>query len=74
MGDVTSIVTRMGWLYLAVLLDLYSRKIIGWSMSNRIDSSLSSLSKNRVTQYLIEVPPVVQRHLTGEIEGRCLII
>jgi transposase InsO family protein len=30
----------MGWLYLAVLLDLYSRKIIGWSMSNRIDKSL----------------------------------
>ena len=39
-GDVTSIATRMGWLYLAVLLDLYSRKIIGWSMSNRIDKQL----------------------------------
>lgn len=39
-GDVTSIATRMGWLYLAILLDLYSRKIIGWSMSNRIDKQL----------------------------------
>jgi putative transposase len=39
-GDVTSIATRMGWLYLAVLLDMYSRKIIGWSMSNRIDKQL----------------------------------
>lgn len=39
-GDVTFIATRMGWLYLAVLLDLYSRKIIGWSMSSRIDKQL----------------------------------
>lgn len=34
-GDVTCIATRCGWLYLAVLLDLYSRKVIGWSMSER---------------------------------------
>lgn len=39
-GDVTFIATRTGWLYLAVLLDLYSRKIIGWSMSNQIDKYL----------------------------------
>ena len=39
-GDVTFIATRMGWLYLAILLDLYSRKIVGWSMSNRIDKHL----------------------------------
>jgi putative transposase len=32
-GDVTYIPTRTGWLYLAVLLDLFSRKVIGWSMS-----------------------------------------
>lgn len=39
-GDVTFVATRAGWLYLAVLLDLYSRKIIGWSMSERIDKRL----------------------------------
>ncbi len=39
-GDVTFIATRAGWLYLAVLLDLYSRKVIGWSMSDRIDKRL----------------------------------
>ena len=33
-GDVTFISTRQGWLYLAVLIDLYSRKVVGWSMSN----------------------------------------
>ena len=39
-GDVTFIATRVGWLYLAVLLDLYSRKVIGWSMADRIDKQL----------------------------------
>ena len=34
-GDVTFLATRTGWLYLAVLLDLYSRRVIGWSMSDR---------------------------------------
>jgi transposase InsO family protein len=40
-GDVTAIATQRGWLYLAVLLDLYSRKVIGWSMSDRIDKRLA---------------------------------
>ena len=31
-GDVTFIPTRQGWLYLAVLIDLFSRKVVGWSM------------------------------------------
>ncbi len=39
-GDVTFIATRSGWLYLAVLLDLYSRKIIGWAMSEQINKQL----------------------------------
>ena len=39
-GDVTFIPTRKGWLYLSVLLDLYSRKVVGWSMGNRNNSTL----------------------------------
>jgi transposase InsO family protein len=34
-ADMTFIATRSGWLYLAVLLDLYSRRIVGWSMKER---------------------------------------
>jgi transposase InsO family protein len=30
-----------GWLYLAVILDLYSRRVVGWAMSNRIDQTLT---------------------------------
>ena len=40
-ADVTYIPTREGWLFLATVLDLYSRKIVGWSMSDRLNSGLS---------------------------------
>ena len=36
-GDITVVSTRTGWLYLAVLLDLYSRSVVGWSMSDKRD-------------------------------------
>ncbi|WP_373649589.1 IS3 family transposase [Schlesneria sp. DSM 10557] len=39
-ADITYIPTEEGWLYLAAVEDLYSRKIVGWSMSDRIDSRL----------------------------------
>jgi len=39
-GDITYIWTAEGWLYLAVLLDLYSRKVVGWAISAHIDSAL----------------------------------
>lgn len=38
--DITYIQTQEGWLYLCVFIDLYSRSIIGWSMSDRLQSSL----------------------------------
>ena len=37
-ADITSIATGEGWLYLAAVEDLYSRRIVGWSASERIDS------------------------------------
>jgi putative transposase len=39
--DITYIRTHEGWLYLAVVLDLFSRQVIGWSMRSRIDSELA---------------------------------
>ena len=39
-GDITFIPTRKGWLYLAVQVDLFSRKIVGWSMSDRMNQQL----------------------------------
>ena len=40
-ADITYIATLEGWLYLAAVLDLFTRKVVGWSMSERIDSRLA---------------------------------
>ncbi|OEZ65078.1 IS2 transposase TnpB [Janthinobacterium sp. HH103] len=39
--DITYIRTYEGWLYLAVVLDLFSRQVVGWSMSSRIDREVA---------------------------------
>ncbi len=40
-GDISYIWTREGWLYLAVMLDLHSRRVIGWAVSNRLKRDLA---------------------------------
>jgi transposase InsO family protein len=40
-GDITYVPTRQGWLYLAVLMDLYSRRIVGWAMDDQEATSLT---------------------------------
>jgi transposase InsO family protein len=39
--DITYIWTREGWVYLAAILDLFSRRVVGWSMDSRIDQTLA---------------------------------
>ena len=39
--DITYIWTLQGWLYLCVILDLYSRRVVGWAMSERINQALT---------------------------------
>lgn len=39
-GDITYIPTRAGWLYLAVVIDLFSRQVVGWAMSERMKATL----------------------------------
>jgi transposase InsO family protein len=41
-GDITYVWTGEGWLYLAVVIDLYSRKVVGWSLGPRLTSTLVS--------------------------------
>lgn len=39
-ADITYIPTSEGWLYLSIIMDLYSRKVIGWAMSDRMTDSI----------------------------------
>lgn len=41
-GDITYLGTDAGWLYLAVVLDLYSRAVIGWAMGSRLTADLAT--------------------------------
>ena len=58
-GDITYLETTEGWLYLAVVLDLYSRKVVGWSMGTRINKELclsaldSALGRRKPTSDLL---------------------
>ncbi len=58
-GDITAIPTKQGWLYLAIILDLYSRRIVGWSMEQwmtrhlAIDALRMAVSMRRPSGSLI---------------------
>jgi len=39
-GDITYIRTQQGWLYLAIVIDLFSRKVVGWSMDDNMETPL----------------------------------
>ncbi len=58
-ADITYIATAEGWLYLAAILDVYSRKIVGWSMSPRLhktvveDAFKMALGQRRISGKLI---------------------
>jgi len=57
--DATCVLTGQGWLYLVVVLDLFSRRVVGWAMSQLLDAPLAiaalrmALSQRRPTKSLI---------------------
>ena len=68
-GDVTCIPTRCGWLYLAVLLDLYSRKVVGWSMSDRNNRQLVLNALNMAIDSRQPSPGIVHHTDRGALYG-----
>lgn len=57
-GDITYIRTDEGWLYLAIMLDIYSRQVVGWQMSKHIDRHLvcDALQAALVTRGIAKQP------------------
>jgi transposase InsO family protein len=45
-GDITYIPTREGWLYLAAVLDIYSRRVVGWAMDKHMEEGLVASALN----------------------------
>ena len=57
-GDITYVPTAQGWLYVAVVLDLKSRKVIGWSMKDSLEQTLvqEALEMALVQRFSAEQP------------------
>ncbi|MBB6541543.1 putative transposase [Thalassotalea piscium] len=54
-GDITYLKTGEGWMYLAVVMDLYSRRIVGWHIDTRMTTGL--VMKAMIKAYNIRKPP-----------------
>jgi transposase InsO family protein len=64
-GDVTYLPTREGWFYLAVLLDLYSRRVVGWALSERNDEALTLSALQRALEQRQPAPGLVHHSDRG---------
>ena len=45
-ADITYVLTHQGWVYVAAILDLYSRRVVGWAVSQQINTALVMLALN----------------------------
>ncbi|MBF0530392.1 MAG: IS3 family transposase [Deltaproteobacteria bacterium] len=64
-ADITYIPTQEGWLYLAGVMDLWSRRIIGWAMSDHIDTALVCGAMNRAVQQRQPAPGLIHHSDRG---------
>ena len=62
-ADISYVWTREGWLYLAVVLDLYSRRVVGWATSDRLHKELTLTALQRAIA--IRRPPFGLIHHAG---------
>ena len=49
-SDITYLWTREGWLYLVVILDLFSRRVVGWALRNRITRELAVVPRCSISR------------------------
>jgi transposase InsO family protein len=66
-GDVTQIRTRQGWLYLAVLIDLYSRKIVGYATARHAKQELALRAFDRAVEARRPGPGLVHHTDRGNV-------
>lgn len=70
-GDVTYIATSQGWLYLAVVIDLYSRLVVGWAMNEHIGGELSTRALSMACDRRGTTPAGLLYHSDRGVEYAC---
>ena len=58
-ADITYIKTAQGWLFLAAIMDLYSRRIVGWGMSEHIDTALVLMAWQMAREHRPVTPELI---------------
>lgn len=64
-GDITYLRTMEGWLYLAVLIDLYSRRVVGWAVSTRLTLDLVEAALKRALYERVPGPGLMHHSDRG---------
>ena len=61
-GDITYIRTTAGWRYLAVWIDLFIRRVVGWKLDRRMDAALVIEALNRALGHRLVAPETLLLH------------
>jgi putative transposase len=69
--DITYVPTKKGWLYLAVVLDLYSRKVVGWSMQPYLDRRLVLAALQMAIDARRPAPGTLVHHSDRGVQYAC---
>jgi len=64
-SDITYVPTREGWLFLAVVLDLATRRVVGWSTSKRVDAALTLSALQRALTWRRPAPGLIHHSDRG---------
>lgn len=56
-GDITYVPTQQGFLYLGIMLDLHSRKVVGWSMADKMSENLTIAA---LSKHMTERAPLIK--------------
>jgi len=70
-SDITYIYTQKGWLYLTVVIDLCNRQVVGWSMSNSMHASKTTIPALKQAYGLYRPPPGLMFHSDRGIQYAC---
>ena len=63
--DISYVWTREGWLYLAVVIDLFSRRVVGWSVDDRLHRSLALADLRQALAIRLPVPGLIHHSNRG---------
>jgi len=67
--DVTAVWTLAGWVYLAAIVDLFSRRVVGWAMSGKNDTSLALSALDRALDFRKPLPGLIHHSDRGSPYG-----